>query len=170
MIRDVEFVTENSYARAVRLSKHTGWIKVTHAPEKRALMVEFTHTLAPALPGLLGRLRNLFDITARPDLIAAHLMKDKTLGKSVTKNPGLRMPGTFDGFEMVIRAILGQQITVKAATMIAARFAGAFGEKIDTPFPELTRLSPLAARVAKATVSDVFRSLLKNLVLAKLIG
>ena len=157
VIRDVEFVTADSYARTVRLGKRTGWIKVTHAPEKPSLMVEFTHTLSPVLPALLGRLRNLFDLTARPDLIAAHLMKDKLLRKSVTKNPGLRVPGAFDGFEMAIRAILGQQITVKAATTIAGRFAAAFGEKIETPFPELTRLSPLAARIAKASAGDIAR-------------
>src|SRR5436190_907017 len=155
MIRGVEFVTAESYARTVRLGKHTGWIKVTHAPEKRSLLVEFTHTLSPVLPALLGRLRNLFDLAARPDLIAAHLMKDALLRKSVENNPGLRVPGAFDSFEMAFRAILGQQITVKAATTIAGRFAAAFGEKIATPFPELTRLSPLAARIAKARIDDV---------------
>src|SRR5256714_1364976 len=155
MIRDVEFVTADSYARTIRLGKRTGWIKVAHAPEKRGLVVEFTHTLAPVLPALLGRLRSLFDLTARPDLVAAHLMKDKLLKKSVMKNPGLRVPGAFDGFEMAIRAILGQQITVKAATTIAGRFAEAFGEKIRTPFPELTRLSPIAARIAKVSVRDI---------------
>ena len=155
MIRDVEFVTTESYARTVRLGKHAGWIKVTHVPEKRSLLVEFTHTLSPVLPALLGRLRDLFDLAARPDLIAAHLMKDPLLRKSVGKNPGLRVPGAFDGFEMAIRAILGQQITVKAATTIAGRFADTFGEKIETPFKELTRFSPLAARVARARVDDV---------------
>jgi AraC family transcriptional regulator of adaptative response / DNA-3-methyladenine glycosylase II len=104
---------------------------------------------------LLGRLRNLFDLTARPDLITAHLLQDKTLKAAVKKNPGLRVPGAFDGFELVIRAILGQQITVKAATTIACRFADAFGEKFETPFPGLTRLSPLASRVSRASVDDV---------------
>ncbi len=156
-MKDVELVTEDSYVRTVRLGKNTGWIRVTHAPAKRALMVEFTHSLTQALPALLGRLRNVFDLTARPDLITAHLMKDPILGPSVAKNPGLRVPGAFDGFELVIRAILGQQITVRAATTIAGRFAGAFGEEIVTPFPELTRLSPLAEPVAAATVDDVAR-------------
>jgi AraC family transcriptional regulator of adaptative response / DNA-3-methyladenine glycosylase II len=155
MIREVEFVTAESYARTVRLGKHPGWIHVTHAPEKRSLLVEFTHTLSPALPALLGRLRNLFDLAARPDLIAAHLMQDPVLRKSVATNPGLRVPGAFDGFEMAIRAILGQQITVKAATTIATRFAEAFGEKITTPFPELARLSPLAERVARTRADDI---------------
>jgi AraC family transcriptional regulator of adaptative response / DNA-3-methyladenine glycosylase II len=155
VIRDVEFVDADSYARTVRLGSHTGWIKVTHAPEKRALMVEFAHSLSPALPALLGRLRNLFDLTARPDLIAAHLKRDKLLRKSVMKNPGLRVPGAFDGFEMAVRAILGQQITVKAATTLSGRFAAAFGERIETPFPELTRLSPLVSRVAKSSIGGI---------------
>jgi AraC family transcriptional regulator, regulatory protein of adaptative response / DNA-3-methyladenine glycosylase II len=156
-IKGVEWVTSNSYARTVRLGRHTGWISVKHAPEKHALMVEFTHSLTPVLPALLGRLRNLFDLTARPDIIAAHLAKDDLLKRSVIKNPGLRVPGAFDGFETAIRAILGQQITVKAATTIACRFADAFGGKIETPFPALTRLSPRAGRVAKATVDEVAR-------------
>jgi AraC family transcriptional regulator of adaptative response / DNA-3-methyladenine glycosylase II len=100
-------------------------------------------------------LRNLFDLTTRPDLIAAHLMKDKRLKKSVLKNPGLRVPGAFDGFEMATRAILGQQITVKAATTLASRFAEAFGEKMETPIPGLTRLTPLSERVARAGISDI---------------
>ena len=157
MIKDVEFISDGSYLRTVRLGKHTGWIKVTHAPEKRALMVEFTHSLAPVLPALLGRLRNLFDLTATPDLIAAHLMKDKMLKKSVTKNPGLRVPGAFDGFEVAMRAILGQQITVKAATTVGCRLAQAFGRKIQTPFPELMRLTPRSEHIAKASVGDIAR-------------
>ena len=151
MVKDVEFVTIDSYARTVGLGKHQGWIRVTHAPEKRALMVEFTHSLTPVLPPLLGRLRNLFDLSARPDLIAAHLMKDEILKEIVAKNPGLRVPGAFDGFEMAMGAILGQQNTV------AGRFAADLGEKIETPFPELTRLSPLPERVAQATLDDVAR-------------
>jgi AraC family transcriptional regulator, regulatory protein of adaptative response / DNA-3-methyladenine glycosylase II len=156
-IRDVELVSEDAYARTVRLGKHTGWVRVTHVPGRHALAVEFTNSLAPVLPALLGRLRNLFDLAARPDLIAAHLGKDELLKPWVEKNPGLRVPGAFDGFEMAIRAILGQQITVKAATTIACRFAEAFGEKIVTPFPELTRLSPLPETVARASVDEIAR-------------
>jgi AraC family transcriptional regulator of adaptative response / DNA-3-methyladenine glycosylase II len=157
MIKDVESVSDGSYRRTVRLGRHAGWIKVTPAPEKQALRVEFTHSLAPALPALLGRLRNLFDLAARPDLIAAHLMKDRRLKKGVMAHPGLRVPGAFDGFEVAVRAILGQQITVKAATTVGGRFAEAFGRRIQTPFPELPRLTPLAEHVAKAGVGDIAR-------------
>jgi AraC family transcriptional regulator of adaptative response / DNA-3-methyladenine glycosylase II len=155
MIRSVEHVTHDTYARTVRLGKHAGWVKVTHAPKKHALMVEFSHSLSPVLPALLSRLRHVFDLAARPDLIAAHLKKDPPLKKSVSTHPGLRVPGAFDGFEIAIRAILGQQITVTAATTIASRFAQAFGAPITTPFPELTRLSPRAATVTKASLDDI---------------
>ena len=154
-ITGVEHVTDHGYARTVRLGRHRGWIRVTQAPEKRCLLVEFTHTLAPVLPGLLGRLRHLFDLSARPDLITAHLKRDPRLKQAVMKHPGLRVPGAFDGFEMAVRAILGQQITVRAATTMACRFAGAFGEEFETPIPELTRLTPPASRVARASIDDI---------------
>lgn len=154
-IREVEFVSGGAYSRTVRLGNHTGWIKVSNAPAKNALQVEFTHSLTPVLPALLGRLRHVFDLTARPDIISAHLMHDPALKKSVMQSPGLRVPGAFDGFEMAVRAILGQQITVQAATKIACRYAEAFGEKIETPFPELNRLSPQASRVTRATLDDI---------------
>ena len=154
-IREVEFVSADTYARTINLGGHTGWIKVSNAAAKNALLVEFTHSLTPVLPALLGRLRHMFDLTARPDLIAEHLRQDVTLRKSVTQHPGLRVPGAFDGFEMAVRAILGQQITVQAATKIACRYAEAFGEKIETPFPELTRLSPTVTKVTRASVDEI---------------
>jgi AraC family transcriptional regulator, regulatory protein of adaptative response / DNA-3-methyladenine glycosylase II len=77
------------------------------------------------------------------------------LAAPVAARPGLRAPGAFDGFELGARAILGQQITVKAATTIAGRFAAALGEPIETPHAELTHLSPLARRVAAASVDEI---------------
>src|SRR5207302_4942069 len=108
-----------------------------------------------ALPALLGRLRQLFDLSARPDIIAAHLVKDALLADSVARNPGLRVPGAFDGFELALRAIFGQQITVKAATTLAGRFAEAFGEPIQTLHPGLSRLTPSAEWIAAATIDEL---------------
>jgi AraC family transcriptional regulator of adaptative response / DNA-3-methyladenine glycosylase II len=156
-MQGTEWVTDDSYSRTVRLGKHRGWISVRHDPGRRALLVQFTHTLTPALPTLLSRLRNLFDLSARPDVIAARLKRDKTLRASVAANPGLRVPGAFDVFEMTVRAVLGQQVTVKAATTLAGRFAEAFGERIATPFPALSRLTPTAERIARAAVGDIAR-------------
>jgi AraC family transcriptional regulator, regulatory protein of adaptative response / DNA-3-methyladenine glycosylase II len=156
-LKGVELVTDDAYARTARLGDAKGWIRITHAKSKRALMVEFTHSLTPALPALLSRLRALFDLNARPDLIAKHLRRDDSLKLSVRANPGMRVPGAFNGFELGVRAILGQQVTVKAATTIAGRFVEAFGEPIITPIAGLDRLTPEPARVAKASVDDIAR-------------
>jgi AraC family transcriptional regulator of adaptative response / DNA-3-methyladenine glycosylase II len=153
----IEHVSRDAYARTVQLGTCTGWIRVTHEKKARALVVEFTHSLTPVLPALLRRVRALFDLDARPDLIAKHLGKDARLSASVKANPGMRVPGAFNGFEMGVRAIIGQQVTVKAATTIACRFVEAFGDAIVTPIPELHRLTPAAARVASASVDDIAR-------------
>jgi AraC family transcriptional regulator of adaptative response / DNA-3-methyladenine glycosylase II len=156
-LKGVEQVTDHSYARTVQLGTATGWIKVTQAPGKHALMVEFTHSLTPVLPALLRRVRALFDLNAQPDLIAKHLRTDARLAAAVKANPGQRVPGTFNGFELGLRAILGQQITVRAATTIAGRFVDAFGDPMMTPFVGLDRLTPAPARIAAATVDDIAR-------------
>ena len=146
----VEHVTGNAYARTVRLGEAKGWIRVTQSSGRDALLVEFTHGLTPVLPALLSRVRALFDLDARPDVIAKGLRRDPRLAPAVKANPGLRVPGAFNGFEMGLRAILGQQVTVRAATTIAGRFVAAFGEPIATPMPELNRLTPLPARIARS--------------------
>ena len=154
-LQGVEWVTDEFYARTVRIGKHEGWIKVSQAQRKHALLMEFTHSLTPVLPQLIRRTRELFDLDARPDLIAEQLSKDPRLAPLVERNPGMRVPGAFNGFELGLRAIIGQQITVKAATTVACRLAAALGEPIATPFPDLNRLSPTAKRVARATVDDI---------------
>lgn len=148
-LKGVEAVDDVSYARTVRLGAHQGWIRVIHTGN--SLQVTFTHSLAPILSALLLRLRNLFDLDAHPQIVAKHLGQDPLLSESLLKNPGLRVPGAFDSFEMMVRAVLGQQITVKAATTLGGRFAGAFGEVITTPVPGLTHLSPEASTVARST-------------------
>ena len=156
-LKGVEHVTGTSYARTVHLGEARGWIRVTPSKNSHALVVEFTHSLTPVLPALLRRVRALFDLDARPDLIARHLSRDARLAAAVKARPGMRVPGAFNGFELGLRAILGQQVTVKAATTIACRFVEAFGEPIVTPFAELNRLTPVPARIAAASVDDIAR-------------
>ena len=153
----IEHVTDHSYARTVQFGKVRGWIRVTRAKKQHALLVEFTHSLTPVLPALLSRTRALFDLDARPDVIAKRLRKDARLAAAVKANPGLRVPGAFNGFEMGLRAILGQQVTVKAAGTIADRLVGAFAEPMVTPVPGLNRLTPSPARIARASVDDIAR-------------
>jgi AraC family transcriptional regulator of adaptative response / DNA-3-methyladenine glycosylase II len=153
----IELVTDDAYARTVLLGDTKGWIRVTRATKAHALRIELSHSLMPALPALLARVRALFDLDARPDVIATHLKKDPRLAAAVKARPGLRVPGAFNGFELGLRAILGQQVTVKAATTIAGRFVQTFGEPIATPIAGLDRLTPAPERIAAARVSDIAR-------------
>ena len=154
-LKGVERIEDDSYLRTVRLGRHTGWVRVGHAPQRRALLVELPHSLTPVLPALLGRLRHAFDLNARPDVIVAQLARDSILSDLVMRNPGLRVPGAFDGFELAVRAILGQQVSVKAATTLAARLVEAFGEPMAMPHQGLTHLTPTPERLAAATVDEV---------------
>jgi AraC family transcriptional regulator of adaptative response / DNA-3-methyladenine glycosylase II len=153
----IEHVTATSYTRTVQIGKARGWVRVTRSATKDALTLEFPHALTPVLPALLRRLRAQFDLDARPDVIAVHLARDARLKAAVRANPGLRVPGAFSGFELGLRAILGQQVTVRAATTIACRFVETFGEPIVTPFPELNRLSPAPGRIAAASIDAIAR-------------
>ena len=156
-LKGIEWIGEDFYARTVQLGRLKGWIKVTQAKRKMRWLLEFAHSLTPVLPALLSSVRDLFDLNARPDIIAKHLSKDKRLAALVRRTPGMRVPGAFNGFELGLRAIIGQQITVKAATTVAGRFADAFGESYVTPYPQLSRLTPVPARVARASIGDISR-------------
>ena len=113
-----------------------GWIRVEPRAGRNLLTVEVSTSLAPALPVLLPRLRGLFDLDARPEVIAEHLVvRSRRWPGGCGRCPGLRVPGCIDGFEMAVRAILGQRISVPAATTLAGRLASAFGEPVSTPHP-----------------------------------
>jgi AraC family transcriptional regulator, regulatory protein of adaptative response / DNA-3-methyladenine glycosylase II len=144
----VEQVEAGRYMRTVRIGAHVGWVTVENDPSQSALRVEVSISLLPMLLQLLARLRRLFDLEATPQQIVAQL------GDLAITHPGLRVPGSFDGFEMAVRAIIGQQINIKAATTYAARLVRRFGEPIETPIPGLTHLSPTASTIAGATVED----------------
>lgn len=145
----VESTDGQRYLRTVALGKHRGWIAVKPSSGKNALSIEVSTSLTPALLPTLARVKRLFDLAAEPQQIAAHL------GPLAEANPGLRIPGAFHGFEMAIRTVLGQQISVKAATTLAGRFATAFGEPIETPFTTLTHTAPTAERVASAKPEEI---------------
>ncbi|QDU61001.1 DNA-3-methyladenine glycosylase 2 [Planctomycetes bacterium Pan216] len=151
--RGVEVVEEGSYVRTVREGDCRGWLRVSPRERRPELVVDVSLSLVPVLAHVLSRVKSLFDLGARPDVIDEHLRSDHRLAESLRRSPGLRVPGAFDGFEIALRAILGQQISVRAATDLAGRVADRFGEPIETPFPTLTHLSPNAPRLAEATVA-----------------
>ncbi len=152
-VAGVEAIGAHSYRRTVRVfhaeREHRGWIDVAPVKNKSTLRVTVSTSLAKALPIVLARVKDVFDLSCHPADVAL------ALGKLAAGNPGLRVPGAFDGFELAVRAILGQQITVAGARTLAARFAAAFGAKIDTPFGSLNRLFPLAPDIAERKISSL---------------
>jgi AraC family transcriptional regulator of adaptative response / DNA-3-methyladenine glycosylase II len=150
-IRGVESVERNAYLRTVRIGKARGFIQVTPSKRRAALGVSVSASLASAIPPLLARVKHLFDVACHPDEIAT------ALGPLARGHPGLRLPGAMDGFEVAVRAILGQQVTVAAASTIAGRFATAFGEPIASPHARLERLFPVASTIAALDPAEIAR-------------
>jgi AraC family transcriptional regulator of adaptative response / DNA-3-methyladenine glycosylase II len=160
-IPGVELVEDNRYWRATQIGQSSGqskgWISVERIEGANALRVEVSLSLARRLPSLLARIKNLFDLDAHPQLIEARLGEDERLRGMAPWHSGLRLPGAFDGFEMAMRAVLGQQISVAAARNIAGRITEAFAEPIETPNPNLNRASVSAASLSQAGVADLTR-------------
>ena len=152
-IAGVEQVDELAYRRTVRVGQGaqapTGWLEVTQGTGRDALAVRVSAGLLRALPAVLAGVRRLFDMDCDPQAVSL------VLGELAADAPGLRVPGAFDGFEMSVRAVLGQQVTVRAAHTLAGRLAAALGEPMQTPFTGLTHLFPTARRVAEASPDEI---------------
>lgn len=177
-IPGAEEVAAGVYRRTVRIAGASGWVEVqrdpspsslpiaaeaspaapldamAHAP-LRALRATVSLSLASVLMQVVARLRGLFDLDAHPAVIQAHLARDPTLAPLLERHPGLRVPGAFDGFETAVRGILGQQVSVRAATTLSGRLIERFGEPIETPHPRLGRLFPRPEILAQASEDEV---------------
>ena len=141
-----------------RLGDARGWIRVTQSRKKHALMLEFTHSLTPALPALLSRVRALFDLDARPDLIAQPPARDPRLARGGARPiQACACPAPSTDSRWACARSSGSRSRSRRRATIACRFVEAFGEPIVTPFAELNRLTPLPARIAAASVDDVAR-------------
>ena len=151
-IAGIEYVTANSYARSVKLDGVQGTVAVEPA-DGNALRATVRFPKLSALPAIIARLRRVFDLAADPFAIAAHLTRDPTLSPLVKARPGLRVPGAWDGFELAIRAVLGQQITVTAAARLAGRLVAAHGERLQTADENLTHVFPEPKSLASADLS-----------------
>ena len=154
-VAGVESVTEDGYARTVAIvhrgEARTGRVDVRHVPRKRALAVSVAASLAPVVPQVLSRVKHAFDLACDPAQVAL------ALGALAAKHPGLRVPGTFDGFELAVRAIVGQQVSVRGARTVLGRLASAFGTPLAPADGTLTHLFPAPARLAAAPVAELVR-------------
>ncbi|MET0335947.1 MAG: AlkA N-terminal domain-containing protein, partial [Rhizobacter sp.] len=154
-IPNVEHVDGHCVRRSLRagaLAATGGWLQAEFVPETATraphVRLQFAPSLAPHSARIVAGVRRWLDLDAAPDAI------DEALA-DLPGEPGLRLPGCVDSFEMVVRAVLGQQVTVAAARTLARRFADRFGEPIASPWPEITHTFPSPERVASAAIEHI---------------
>jgi len=147
-IAGVETVGERELARTLAIEAggqvHAGWLVATFDPERHQVELRVSEGLRGALPRVIRRVRAALDLDADPAAIAG------VLHDSFPGTDGLRVPGTLSGYEVAVRAVLGQQITVAAARTLAQRLLDRFGTPIATPWPTLTHLFPAPEVLAAA--------------------
>ncbi|MCE9666263.1 helix-turn-helix domain-containing protein [Myxococcus stipitatus] len=153
-IDGVEEVSDTRYRRTVAQEDGVGTVEVTHEPARDNLVVTVQVSRVEALPTLVARVRRVFDVGADIETIGAHLSRDPFLAPLVALRPGLRAPGAWDGFELAVRAILGQQVTVEAARRLAGKLVALCSETRPTGRP-LSCVFPSAARVAAADLGPL---------------
>ncbi|CAM2153985.1 AraC family transcriptional regulator, regulatory protein of adaptative response / DNA-3-methyladenine glycosylase II [Pararobbsia alpina] len=128
-IEGVESIEHSCYRRVVSFEGPqgvcTGWVEVRNLPGRSAVEVVMSTALSSVVPAVLAGMRRVFDLNCRPDII------DPVLGELAADLPGMRVPGAVDGFEIAVRAVIGQQISVLHARKILARFSEAFGRRLD---------------------------------------
>jgi AraC family transcriptional regulator of adaptative response / DNA-3-methyladenine glycosylase II len=153
-IPGIESVTDGRYARSLQMDGAQGTVAV-EPTDGNALRATVRFPKLSALPAIIARLRRVFDLASDPVPIAAHLAQDPTLAPLIRARPGLRVPGAWDGFELAIRAVLGQQITVTAAVGLAGRLVAAHGKRLAEPDGELTHVFPQPGALAKADLTSL---------------
>ena len=139
---------ESSLARTFRVESgdkvYSGWLRVKFDEARSQAVLTISDSLRDVLPLVIRRVRATFDLDADPNAI------NSVLHEGFPSGDGLRVPGAFDGYELAVRAVLGQQITVAAARTLAQRMVDTFGEPVSTPWSQLTRLFPSPSALAAA--------------------
>ncbi len=152
----VEAARDQAYRRTVSTDGGPGIIEVRPVPAKNELALSVSVPASTRLMDIARRVRSIFDLGADPRQIAARLKRHPDMARLVDARPGLRVPGAWDPFELSVRAILGQQVTVKAATTIAGRLAARYGDPVAAPTAHgLSLLFPRAETLAVVRISDL---------------
>jgi AraC family transcriptional regulator, regulatory protein of adaptative response / DNA-3-methyladenine glycosylase II len=153
-IPGVEAIESGCYRRTISLNGDSGGLGVSLAENAQALEVRISFPEPRWLFLIVERLRRMFDLSADPIEIAGRLSRDPLLANRIEAMPGLRVPGGWDGFELAVRAILGQQVSVAGASTFAGRLVRAFGRPVSAVAP-LTHLFPHADALAQADVARI---------------
>jgi len=154
--RGVEVVEDGAYRRAIDFRDASGTLTVRRHARKRCLVAQIDGPVSAHASALAGPLARMFDTRADPAAIAAHLARDPWLAPLVAAAPGLRVPGAWSAFELVVRAIVGQQVSVKAATTIIGRLVERVGQRIeDHPHPHTAWRFPTPTALAAADLGGI---------------
>jgi AraC family transcriptional regulator of adaptative response / DNA-3-methyladenine glycosylase II len=151
----VEEVVDERYLRTFSFGRCRGFLEAAHLPNENAVSLRVHSSEPEPLLRIVERVRRLFDLGAEMGAIEDHLGRDPALAARVKRRSGLRVPGAWDGFELAVRAILGQQVTVKGATTLAGRLAHTFGERLETQQGSLERIFPSARDLAEADLEKL---------------
>ncbi len=153
-IAGMESVVDGVYSRSISLNGVHGTFSITPAADN-ALEVRLCFPDASVVPEIITRLRRMFDLDVDLPLIHQQLAVDPLMARLIAERPGLRVPGTWDGLELAIRAVLGQQITVGAAIKLAGKLVAQYGEPLSAPLSGLTHVFPQAAVLATADLATL---------------
>jgi AraC family transcriptional regulator of adaptative response / DNA-3-methyladenine glycosylase II len=154
-IPGVEMVDAAHYRRTVCIEGDAGWIDVSMHAGGTALNLQVSPSLVRRIGAVIARVKHLFDLGSAPVAVSELLAQDSILRSTVERLPGLRVAGAFDGFELAVRTILGQQISVKSASTVSGRWAAALGAPIATPYAELNRLAPRPQDIVDKTEGEL---------------
>jgi len=150
----VERVDGDIYRRTVLHEGEIGTVEVAHLPERASLAATIRFPCVQALPAIVARIRRVFDLAADVTAIGAHLAQDALLAPLIAERPGLRAPGGWDGFELAVRAVVGQQVTVEGGRQLAGQLVRLCGTPLgQRDDPALTMAFPTAAQVAAADLT-----------------
>ncbi|WP_256657807.1 DNA-3-methyladenine glycosylase [Pseudomonas sp. 2FG] len=153
---EVERLTPHGYQRNFRLGTTSGWFKLRPLADEAALELSLSPSASSLTQPLVTRVRRMFDLDADTSPIAAHLRTDPLLAPLVERYPGLRLPTAFDPFEQAVRAIVGQQVTVKAAVTITGRLVTRLGDTLaDASAEGPQRLFPTAEAIAASVLDGI---------------
>lgn len=159
LLPGVESLGTEGYSRTVRIGKHAGWISIRPLPAQACLELTLCDSLQDHAAPLTLRVRKMFDLDTDPAAITRHFADDPLLRPLVSAAPGLRLPSAFDPFEQAVRAIVGQQVTVKAAVTITRRLVERLGEELPHAPPGeaggLNRLFPSPEAIAGARLENI---------------
>jgi AraC family transcriptional regulator of adaptative response / DNA-3-methyladenine glycosylase II len=154
-IPGVESVEGGTYRRTIECDGEAAVIEIVPIAGQPRLELRVDRGVVGSLFAIVERVRRMFDLNADPLQIAATFSRDPLLGERMSRRPGLRVPGAWNGFELAVRAILGQQVTVRAATTLAGRLVQRFGVPIESPEHGLTHVFPRPEVLARADLGGI---------------